>query len=290
MYTANYTQAHAAVSIEPQQEISLRSLTLIQLLNYPDAYSEYQDIVTRFLRIKGLTFTPQQMLEKANKSSLEKISNEKPARYIYVGTKRENGNELELWVDMMMEYYFTPEDDIYSLVLAYKLRDYDLLKIDPFLYYHQNKYFQDELEAFSRFVELTLRQYAGLIPDACVLTVKEWIMQQKRYLENQSDRLPVKVKGRPRRERDDNQTALNQELTALFIQYLQKGQIIFSGEYLTNKQAGEAFHILTGYSAATLRQSLNTTEIDKIATKKNLTSLYNTIARLSIFIDRDLKK
>lgn len=97
------------------------------------------------------------------------------------------------------------------------------------------------------------------------------------------------TKGKLKREVQDNLTYLNQEQTALLIHYLQQGKIILKDEYLTNKQAGNAFSILTGYSADTLRQALGKTERERISHKKNLTELHTALNRIIILIERDLK-
>ncbi|MBI4945268.1 MAG: hypothetical protein HY840_02570 [Bacteroidetes bacterium] len=99
----------------------------------------------------------------------------------------------------------------------------------------------------------------------------------------------VKTKGKTKRGAEDNVTALNQEQTALLIHFLQQTKIIFKDEDLNNKEAGQAFSLLTGYSADTLRQTLSKTEIERIATKKNLTELHNVLTRLGILIDNKIR-
>jgi hypothetical protein len=97
------------------------------------------------------------------------------------------------------------------------------------------------------------------------------------------------VKGRPNRSPGDNLTRLTMEQTALLIDYLKRSRLVFNGEYLPDKTAGTAFHLLTGYSVHTLRQSLSAKGIDAIKTKSNLKELHNLITHLTILIKNDIK-
>lgn len=101
--------------------------------------------------------------------------------------------------------------------------------------------------------------------------------------------LQGKTKGKTKRERDDNVTKLNQEQTALLIYYLQSAKIILRDEYLNNKEAGQAFSILTGYSADSLRQNLNKSELQRISSKKNIDAVANALTTIQLLIDRELK-
>lgn len=98
------------------------------------------------------------------------------------------------------------------------------------------------------------------------------------------------IKGRIQRAAGDNLTKLNQEQTSLFIDYLKQGRVVLRDEYLNDKQAGLAFHILTGYSAETLRIKQSAKEIAKIKNKENLTEIYNALTQLTILIGNDIKQ
>lgn len=97
------------------------------------------------------------------------------------------------------------------------------------------------------------------------------------------------LKGRMQRAPGDNFTRLSQEQTALLIELLRFGRVILSDQYLNAKQAGVAFHILTGYSADGLRMKLNKKELVMLKTKDNLNEIRNTLTRLLIQIDSELK-
>ncbi|MBI4930509.1 MAG: hypothetical protein HY841_07090 [Bacteroidetes bacterium] len=98
----------------------------------------------------------------------------------------------------------------------------------------------------------------------------------------------IKTKGKIKRERDDKATRLNQEQTALLIYCLRKTQVILKDEYLNNKETGQAFSILTGYSADTIRQNLNKSELARIATQKNITALLQTLTDIQKLIDKEI--
>lgn len=99
----------------------------------------------------------------------------------------------------------------------------------------------------------------------------------------------VAVKGRPQRTAGDNLTKLNQEQTALLIDYFKKGRIILKDEYLTDKTAGYGFHILTGYSPDSLRIRLNKKELSKVTHTANLREVYNALIHVTNLIANDLK-
>ncbi len=99
----------------------------------------------------------------------------------------------------------------------------------------------------------------------------------------------IKTKGKIKRERDDKATRLNQEQTALLIYCLRKTQVILKDEYLNNKEAGQAFSILTGYSADTLRQNLNKSEMARIASIKNVEAVAKVMKELQKFIEEEVK-
>ncbi len=106
--------------------------------------------------------------------------------------------------------------------------------------------------------------------------------------ENSMEGIPG-LKGRIKRSADDHLTKLNQEQTALLIEYLKKGRIILKDEYLNDKQAGLGFHILTGYSPDSLRIKLSEKGISNIKTKANLKELYNALINITNLISNDLK-
>jgi hypothetical protein len=98
------------------------------------------------------------------------------------------------------------------------------------------------------------------------------------------------VKGRPNRSSSDNLTRLTMEQTALLIDYLKRSRSVLNGEYLHDKTAGTAFHLLTGYSIHTLRQTLSEKGIKAVKTKANLKELSNLFTHINILINSDLKE
>lgn len=75
----------------------------------------------------------------------------------------------------------------------------------------------------------------------------------------------------------------------MLIYCLRETKVIFADEYLNNKEAGQAFSILTGYSVDTIRQNLNKTELAKAATVKNVEVVEKALKELLRFIDHEIK-
>ena len=103
--------------------------------------------------------------------------------------------------------------------------------------------------------------------------------------ENVNEEKPKK--GKIKREANDKRTILSQEQTVLLMHYLQQEKVILKDDYLSDKDAGQAFETLTGYSQHTLRQNLGKYYL--IQNRENLKELDNLLTRLKIKIDKDLK-
>ncbi|MFN3341367.1 MAG: hypothetical protein ACK40M_01645 [Flavobacteriales bacterium] len=114
----------------------------------------------------------------------------------------------------------------------------------------------------------------------------EWINFREK---EEAGKTKIRSKGKRVREDNDSTTLLTQEQTTLFISYLQRTKIIRYGENLKNKEAGEAFAMLTGYSAETIRQTLGQSELERISmNKKNLVGVENAIKRLTLAAKNDI--
>lgn len=100
----------------------------------------------------------------------------------------------------------------------------------------------------------------------------------------------VSTQNHPNRRAGDNLTRLTQEQTALLAHYLKEGRLFLSKDYLTDKAAGYAFFLLTGYSLESLRIKLNPKEIARISTHENLNELHVALTRITILINKDIKK
>jgi hypothetical protein len=165
------------------------------------------------------------------------------------------------------------------------------LEIDSFLAFHLDYTFDSNKKDYFRFLNIILRQYQDKILSSNISeTVKEWIKLNE-VDSNQKDLsgAETKIKGKIKRTRDDNVTKLNQEQTTLLIHYLKAGKIILKGEYLNDKEAGQAFSILTGYSADSLRQSLSEAEIKRISIKKNIDAVANALMSIQLLIPKEIK-
>jgi len=98
----------------------------------------------------------------------------------------------------------------------------------------------------------------------------------------------ISIKGKLKREAQDNKTYLSQEQTVLLMHYLQKERLFLNDEYLNKKEFGKAIEILTGYSQNTLRQDLG--KYQNFQSKENLKKIDGLLTRLKITIDKDLKQ
>lgn len=138
------------------------------------------------------------------------------------------------------------------------------------------------------FLDLAMRVIKTSITDLYLQSPPEGEAALKGKEEEKTE--TIRSKGKIKREREDNLTRLNQEQTTLLVHFLQAGKIILRDEYLNNKEAGQAFSVLTGYSADSIRQNLSETELKRISNKKNLDSLSNALTSLQLLIDKERKE
>lgn len=277
---------------EPALELYLPHLSMVELMGSPEHYSIYQQSVVAMLSVKDQYVFEDVILKLHQKPTMEEVTALNDVRYESAGEKKREHELLNAWYDTWAECCITPKDALYSLFFTYKIRQIDLLDMDDFFNYQLEQNYDNNFPRFSRFLSLTLRKYANkLLEPEHELTADEWIKQKQEEIKRDllGEEKTDKIKGRPARKSDDKLTVLNQEQTVLLVHYLQKSKMIFQGDFLKSNQAGRAFHILTGFSADTIRQKLGDAELKLINTKKNLTDLDNAFAKIRILIANDLK-
>ncbi len=284
-----------------EYHINLNHLTAGERFGYPDTFTEYSKAVVSMLSIKNHFLFEDDLMEeyKDDDAVQSHINNgEKgmvavaaafPDRFIYAGKRPKKKGAKEFtpaFFDLWMDYEITVDHFHYDLFFTYQLRQTDLLKIDDLLNSFLENYSGDNKTDFIRFLKLTLRKHSKkLLQPEQTETINEWIAEKEKEA-SLSGMPEMKIKGKIKREREDNVTKLNQEQTALLIHFLQAGKIILKDEYLNNKEAGQAFSILTGYSADSLRQNLSKMELQRISTKKNVDIIANILTHLQLLIDK----
>lgn len=229
--------------------LNLKNLEIIERVLFPESFPDFRIAANDFLYVKG-SFTIGEPGYAYKDSSLDQI--------------------------------ITIEDPEFDLFFSYKLRQLDILEIDSFLNDSFDYYYPNSSKAFSRFLRLCIRKHSHLFEKDQIITIEEWIESVPAHIE-------TTTKSKVKRTRDDNITKLNQEQTALLIYCLQKTKVILTDEYLNNKEAGQAFSLLTGYSADTIRQNLNKSELGRIATSKNVEAVTKTLSELKQLIDKEIK-
>ncbi len=284
--------------------INLNHLTLGERFSFTDSFPEYRKAVLALLNMKNdFLFEDDLLKEYENdsvfqshvrngKQGMDALNASLPDKFVSAGSRPKIKGVQKFtpaWFDLWRDYVITPEDYLYDLFFTYKLRQTDLLEMDGLLNYFLKKYYGDNNADFIRFLNLTLRKHGKkLLQPEQTETINEWIAGKEKE-PALSGTTETKIKGKVKRERDDNVTKLNQEQTALLIYCLQAGKIILKDENLNNKEAGQAFALLTGYSADSLRQNLSKAELERISTKKNFDAISNVLTSLQLLISREIK-
>jgi hypothetical protein len=280
--------------------INLNDLTGVEYLLFPGSFDNFRRSVLLLLTIKEDYFFEDDLAERYKNDpvvqplltegvqTMEALSHLLPNRFISAGNQvlnEQTGVSATAWFDLCENYIITPEDALYDLFFTYKLRQTDLLQLDDLLNHFSENYDSSSPLNFTRFLQLTLRKHGEkLLKVEYIQTINEWLAGKEKETTLHGT-IEVRTKGKPKRERDDKVTILNQEQIALFIYCLRETKIVFPEEFLNNKEAGQAFSILTGYSADTIRQNLNKSEMARIATIKNIRAVIRALGDLQIFID-----
>ncbi|HYG53352.1 MAG TPA: hypothetical protein VD905_20785 [Flavobacteriales bacterium] len=214
-----------------------------------------------------------ELLESYGKASMEELLQEKPNRFVNFTIK---GSQTDVWCDTWADHVAEKVDSTHDMFFVYRLLLLDLVHYESFLNYHLERTFEGNLKEYLKYLTLTLRKWQdSLLDEKQSKTILEWIEESKKEETQKAAR-----KGKIKRERDDNKIALTQEETAVLIYFLQKERVFLNDEYLNNTDAGEAFSILTGYSAETLRQKLGQFKSERLRNKKELTAVFNKLLLL----------
>ncbi len=270
---------------DSRYSIRIIDLSIREHIYYPDTFSDYCDAVTFMFRKQKKQILEDEIIEafkdnpdiqkewERGNQGMHPIETKFPNRFkrdtIYPKAGGEENEGIWGWFDLWDIDEITQDNDMYDLFFAYKLRQTDLLIMDDVLNYFHGNYTGTDTVDFIRFLKLTLRKHSRLLEPEIRDTINEWIAEREKD-SALSGTMEARTKGRPKRQRDDKVTLLNQEQTALLIYCLRETRVIFSDEFLNNKEAGQAFSILTGYSADTIRQNLNKSELSNLATVKNI--------------------
>jgi hypothetical protein len=289
---------------ESRYQINLNRLTCFEQLSYPDTFAAYRKAVIFLLQIKNMYIFEDELIEEygdddvllsqtaGGKPGIEAILAAFPDTLVSVGSRRKvTGEEpfMRAFLDLGEDYDIIPQDLLYDLFFTYKLRQTDIMELDNALDYFLENYHTGSTADFIRFIKLTLRKHGKkLLQPEHIETIEEWMAETEKGVPL-SGTTEARTKGKPKRQRDDKITLLNQEQTALLIYCLRETKVIFPDEFLNNKEAGQAFSILTGYSADTIRQNLNKSELSKVATLKNVEVVEKALREVLSYIERDIK-
>lgn len=264
-------------------ELNLKSITLSRYFFFTESYPQYKQEIVSILYLMKKYIPEGTALEEHGGQFIEEVAQQFSERYITFGNT--SGKKKKVWYDLLEDFRITPiEQGFYGRMMLYHLQNLSLHLFDTFLDYHLQYHFNDDEKKFFRFLNLTLRENQdGIISQEATETIQEWINEKK----STEKTIEARTKGKKIRLADDDGTCLTQEQTTLLISYLQRLRIIRSEENLRNKEAGEAFSMLTGYSAETIRQTLSKAELKRIASKENLKKLDAILTKLTIEINND---
>lgn len=272
-------------------DLNLDRITFGECFSFRDSFEEYRQHAGMLLRLKKLYLSEEEVLKDHKSDNIEKVL--ESSLYILrtgISKEKEDGTLSKMYFDLGTDYFIQPQDVLYDVFFAYRLRQLDLLRIDTFLNYHSLNYYDNNLQEFSRFLRICIRKHqVKLLKPETIQTVNEWLeTKEKQQQQDLQELTTIQKKGKLKRGAEDKFTCLSQEQTVLLIHYLVQQKVLLNDELLSNKEAGEAFEVLTGYSKNTIRLSLGKTNNYK--TKENLKQIDNILTHLRIAIGKDLKE
>ena len=261
-------------------ELDLNSITTHESLIFRDDFENYKEMVMLFLRNSKRVMSKEDLQKRYNSTDIESTVSSSP---FLIKTapfyKQADGTFTYKYIDIADSYDVQPEDSMYNVFFAYKLRQVPLLEIDNFLEYHLYFYYDNDMNFYKRFLNLCLRSHKDKFNPETEITVAEWIEDKQKQINQLEDGQLGKVRSkRPIRTNNDNKTSLTQEQTVLLAYYLQEKNVFYNG-YLTDAEIATAFEILTGYSQNKLR--LNIPKADSFKTHENVKALDNLISNLA---------
>lgn len=269
-------------------ELDINLITTTESTLFRDDFENYKDIVKIFLRNLKRVMSEEELRERF--SSTENMEETIKSSIFLIKTaptyRQTDGSFTYKYIDIADSYDVQPEDSMYDIFFAYKLRHISLLEIDDFLEYHFYFYYENDMSRFKRFLNLCLRTHKDKFNPETILTVTEWIEEKEKQLDQLDAGQLGKVRSkRPVRTNNDHKTSLTQEQTVLLAHYLQEKKVFYNG-YLTDAEIATAFEILTGYSQNKLR--LNLPKVDSFKTHENVKALEDLISNLASLIAKDL--
>jgi hypothetical protein len=258
-------------------------------------FGEYTQMAFLFLNHKGKRLFEKDLLDLYREGmTIERLLSQEEGRFIQGSNVKVDGKMQKTWYDIASTDEVGRGDSFFDYFFSCRMRHISLQDIDAFLDFHLKYSFGDDKKTYFRFLNIIMRQYEERILSPRIMdTVREWMKMND--LETGSEELSgkangIRTKNKAKRDRNDDLTKLNQEQTALLIHFLQAGKIILKDENLNNKEAGQAFSLLTGFSADSLRQNLSKEEIVRISNKKNFDAVSNALTSLQLMISRELKE
>jgi hypothetical protein len=273
-------------------KLILNDITAAESLPLFDKHFEdYKKIAFLFLNRKGKHLFAEDILNCYREDmNIERVFDQQHDRFIQGCNHKKDGKLQSTWHDSWSLEEIEKEDDFFNFFFACKLRHLNLQQINDFLSFHADYSFKNNRQEYLQFLRLTLLEYCWLLNSNSIEVLKEWVRINENVYREDKTEIEDKIKGRIPREPGDRLTALNLNQTALFIQLMQQANIILKGDNLTYTQAGKALHLLTGYSAHTLRQQLGTKgEIEGVKFE-DYKELYQTILKMADLVKTKLYK
>lgn len=256
-------------------------------------FEEYMQMAHLLLNHKGKHLFESEILSRYSEGlTLETLFAGQPQRFIQGSNHVKDGIRQKTWYDIWGMDEIFRDDDFFDYFFICKLRHQSLLDIDDFLTFHLDYSFKNDTQAYFRFLQLSIRQHEEMLSKQAIDTVQEWIsaLQAGKEDSNAENDKDEKVKGRMAREAGDRLTSLNLNQTALLIEYMQQAGMILKSDYLNYTQAGKAFHLLTGYSAHSLRMQLGAKgSVDHVIKYEDYRELHDAVMKLAALIEPKTK-
>lgn len=259
-------------------------------------FDNYLRMATLYLNHKGKILFKEDILNQYREGvTLDQIITPNSQRYQPGFYELKNGKREQTWYDVESMEEIKNGDDFFDYFFTCRLRHMSLFAIKKHLSFHLDYSFDGQRHEYADFLTIMIREYEDtLLNPKIIETVRDWIKENSIASDSREPlsgpALDDKVKGRISRQAGDRLTTLNQNQTALLIQFMQKSGIILKEEHLTYTQAGKAFSLLTGYSSHTLRQQLGT-KGEIIGVKhEDYKELHDTIMKMAGLIEAKIHK
>ena len=180
MYKAIFYK-NAMEKREQHHEINLNEMMAYQFVNHFPVPDELVSAIVALLNLREGHLFLDDLLKKRKCANKEELLSMHPTMYVITGSAFKKGDHFEPIVyNLWSDYDVQPNDFRYEYLFTFKLSQKSVFDTNPFLNYHLGQYYNSDIERFSTFLRLCIREYSvAVLQPKSIETIEEWIQGKR---------------------------------------------------------------------------------------------------------------